>query len=490
MNHPTVALVWLLVCACGAVAATDDDLVFIHHSCGQNWLSNSLNSALLAKDYIDERNDIYYGTDMSPDSGRLDSLSPTPGDKTNMDHWIRWFNDYLGRVKAHGCADGTNVIIMFKSCYPASNITADGTGGDPFSSTKTIANYQAVYRHPSGPGNTYSNGGYTYRPLEDIFVANPDVLFVPVTAPPRHYAPSDATNDAEAHRARVFNNWLKSDWLTSYNTANPGLNNVAVFDWFDVLAYADDHSLHPNRLRSEYGGASGNSHPNSTANSASTALFATNTPNFLDQVWEAFVGEPSYTLTVTNGTGSGEYDPAEVVAISANAPTSGKLFVRWIGDTSYVADAAAASTSLTMPAADISVTATYAWGYTLTVNSGSGSGLYLYNAVVDIQADPAPTNMAFDEWTGDIAGVADTLSAATTYTIPTPACEITATYASALPGDLDGNGFVGQGDLDIVLANWGDEPPADPRADPSGDGFCGQADLDIVLDDWGNGVLP
>ena len=50
--------------------ATDDDLIFIHHSCGSNWLSNSLHDALLAKDYVDERNDITYGTDMPPDAGR------------------------------------------------------------------------------------------------------------------------------------------------------------------------------------------------------------------------------------------------------------------------------------------------------------------------------------------------------------------------------------------------------------------------------------
>jgi len=37
-------------------ATAGDDLVFIHHSCGSNWLNNSLHDALLAKSYIDERN--------------------------------------------------------------------------------------------------------------------------------------------------------------------------------------------------------------------------------------------------------------------------------------------------------------------------------------------------------------------------------------------------------------------------------------------------
>ena len=43
-----------------SAAQTTDDLVFMHHSCGSNWLSNSLDAALVAKSYIDERNDIGY----------------------------------------------------------------------------------------------------------------------------------------------------------------------------------------------------------------------------------------------------------------------------------------------------------------------------------------------------------------------------------------------------------------------------------------------
>ena len=56
-------------------------------------------------------------------------------------------------------------------------------------------------------------------------------------------------------------------------------------------------------------------------------------------------------------------------------------------------------------------------------------------------------------------------------------------------GDLNGDGYVGQTDLDIVLADWGHSPPTDPRADPSGDGFVGQVDLSVVLDWWGTGTM-
>jgi PEP-CTERM motif-containing protein len=60
-----------------------------------------------------------------------------------------------------------------------------------------------------------------------------------------------------------------------------------------------------------------------------------------------------------------------------------------------------------------------------------------------------------------------------------------------LVGDLDGDGFVGINDLNIVLGNWNQNvPPADPLADPSGDGFVGIEDLNTVLGNWNAGVPP
>jgi hypothetical protein len=291
-------------------AAAQDGLVFIHHSVGHNWLNSGLHEALLAKDYIGQRNDIYYGVDVAPDLGRPASLQRPSGDYTDMNHRILWFNDYLGGVKSHKTPYGLariisrlggylgiampqggafNRIVVFKSCYPNSDIVGDGTEpGDPFDSVFTLANYQAIYRHPGGPGQTYTDNGYAYKPLEDIFAENPDVLFIAITAPPLHYAPSDATNDANAHRARAFNNWLQDEWLASYQAAHPGLNNVVVFDLFDALAYSDDHPSHPNRLKAEYGGESGDSHPNDIANAYLTQIFATNPDNFIDAAWRAF----------------------------------------------------------------------------------------------------------------------------------------------------------------------------------------------------------
>ena len=59
-----------------------------------------------------------------------------------------------------------------------------------------------------------------------------------------------------------------------------------------------------------------------------------------------------------------------------------------------------------------------------------------------------------------------------------------------LTGDVNGDGFVGQVDLDIVLGEWGNRPPIDPRADPDGNGMVAQGDLDYVLANWGQGLAP
>ena len=66
-----------------------------------------------------------------------------------------------------------------------------------------------------------------------------------------------------------------------------------------------------------------------------------------------------YTLTVTGGTGGGTYKDGTVVAIAANAPATGKVFDKWTGDVTNVANVNAASTTITMSAAKTVVVATY-----------------------------------------------------------------------------------------------------------------------------------
>ncbi len=57
-------------------------------------------------------------------------------------------------------------------------------------------------------------------------------------------------------------------------------------------------------------------------------------------------------------------------------------------------------------------------------------------------------------------------------------------------GDLNGDGFVGLDDLDIILTNWNQNVTVGDQADPSGDGYVGLDDLDFVLNNWNAGTPP
>lgn len=65
-------------------------------------------------------------------------------------------------------------------------------------------------------------------------------------------------------------------------------------------------------------------------------------------------------------------------------------------------------------------------------------------------------------------------------------------YYPGLTGDLDGDGFVGIDDLNIVLGNWNQNvTPGDPlQGDPSGNGYVGIDDLNAVLGNWNTGTPP
>ncbi len=66
------------------------------------------------------------------------------------------------------------------------------------------------------------------------------------------------------------------------------------------------------------------------------------------------------------------------------------------------------------------------------------------------------------------------------------------TVIGPITGDLNGNGFVGIDDLNLILGNWNQTvTPGDPlQGDPSGDGFVGIGDLGYVLGNWNAGTPP
>jgi uncharacterized repeat protein (TIGR02543 family) len=163
-------------------------------------------------------------------------------------------------------------------------------------------------------------------------------------------------------------------------------------------------------------------------------------------VTATYVSAPTYTLTVTSGTGDGSYTQGTVVNIAANTPPGGYIFDEWTGATQYIADVNDPTTTVTMPAQNITVTATYVAVYTLTVTSGTGDGSYTQGAVVNIAADTPPPGDMFNEWTGATQYIDDIYSASTTVTMPASNITVTATYTSGTEYTLTVNSGSGDGD--------------------------------------------
>jgi len=67
---------------------------------------------------------------------------------------------------------------------------------------------------------------------------------------------------------------------------------------------------------------------------------------------------------------------------------------------------------------------------------------------------------------------------------------VSITILPGVAGDLDGDGFVGIDDLNLVLGAWNQNVSAGNPEDPSGDGFVGIDDLNVVLGNWNAGVPP
>ena len=119
----------------------------------------------------------------------------------------------------------------------------------------------------------------------------------------------------------------------------------------------------------------------------------------------AAVVAPKFTLTVNDGTGSGQYAENDTASISATVP-AGQVFDVWTGDTQYIADTSAASTTVTMPAQDITVTATFKAGQPSTYSiSGTVSGDVQQGVVVAVDATNSATTDASGNYT--ISGLAD-----------------------------------------------------------------------------------
>ncbi|MCX7049036.1 MAG: hypothetical protein NTX50_26570 [Candidatus Sumerlaeota bacterium] len=219
-------------------------LIFIHHSTGENWLSDDNGGLGIAL-----RDNNYYVSDTNYGWGP-DSI----GDATDIGNWWTWFRGpngsiYRSALYAEGdqhcgysrlamAPPGDNQIIMFKSCFPNSDLRGSTSDSIPLIDSNPLRGESSGSDY-----HTVANAKGIYIDLLNYFATRRDKLFIVVCAPPR-------TASTYAANARAFNEWLVKDWLSGYPYAN-----VFVFGFYNVLT-TNGGDANTNDL----GAASGNHH--------------------------------------------------------------------------------------------------------------------------------------------------------------------------------------------------------------------------------------
>jgi preprotein translocase subunit YajC len=146
------------------------------------------------------------------------------------------------------------------------------------------------------------------------------------------------------------------------------------------------------------------------------------TANFV-AVYDLTISSTERGSVTTPGEGIFTYDGGTVVDLVADAE-EGYQFVNWTGNVGTIADVNDATTTITING-DYSITANFGAAYALTIASttgglvttpGEGTFAYGEGTVLDLVA-VADEGYLFDEWTGDVATIADVNAAITTITM-------------------------------------------------------------------------
>jgi hypothetical protein len=245
MSFLLLLLVFGLILSFGAhaaQAATNDNIIFLHHSTGAGVWGGGIGVPAWFANYNTVHSTSYAITERSyPNS---------PYDWANYpyDYWNLWI---------HGACNSSNPniecmpklttdydMVIYKHCFPGADVVADEGDPDVSSSIKTLANYKLQYRALRQMMDSYPNSKFIVWTLASLRQAE--------------------TSAANAARAREFVDWVKYSFLTEDSRSHP---NIFIFDFFGLTAGAD------NFLRDDYENGV-DSHPNSLANSTVMPLFS------------------------------------------------------------------------------------------------------------------------------------------------------------------------------------------------------------------------
>jgi len=215
------------------------NVIFLHHSTGHNLIVEGGVRELFTEvgfEFWDH--DYNYPGLRRPDGSEAGYSYRIPGDNTDPDGLARIFSQRAYGLPLNALSGLLqHEVIVFKSCFPASNIESD----------------EELQQRKDW-----------YLGMRDVMDAHPDKVFVVMSQPPLH--PTATTPEAAA-RARAFADWLMSE---EYLAGHP---NVFAFDFFDALAEDDPAGPDANMLKAEYRPEGEDSHPNEAANRAVGSAF-------------------------------------------------------------------------------------------------------------------------------------------------------------------------------------------------------------------------
>lgn len=245
-------LLLLLLASAQLVLAADEEILFLHHSTGRN-VYNEGDVPEEISDYNDANGTNYQIQERSYPTGSY------PWENYPYDYWNLWINGACDSSDPDiECLDSMAAdydVIIFKHCYPGSDILADTGSPSVSSSRKSLENYKLQY-----------------RALRDLMDTMPETIFIVWTLAPLH---REATNPDNAARAAQFVDWVKNDFLTEDGQAHP---NIFIFDFWGIVAEQNPNPANGevNCLKYEFerNHSSDDSHPNTLANETAGPLFA------------------------------------------------------------------------------------------------------------------------------------------------------------------------------------------------------------------------
>ena len=183
----------------------------------------------------------------------------------------------------------------------------------------------------------------------------------------------------------------------------------------------------------------------------------------------------TYTVTVTKGTGGGEFEEGASVTLTANTPGAGERFTGWTLTGVSVADTTQTEITFNMPANTVTATANYELiTYNVNVEKGTATPNKPAQGVkVTITANEPEKGYKFDRWTTDSTDVSflNATSQETTFTMPNHDVTVTATYVKATYNISVTDCVAKKGEDTVGYAYYGDVIKVTANTAPTGKVF-------------------